>query len=162
MTTTVSLGREDIPGVVAAIVLVNVVGGAPAALGGPDSAWFQSLVKPGIYPPSWLFGVVWTTLFTLIGVALYIVWDSERTGTRRLALALFVGQMVLNVAWTPIFFQARNLTLALGVILALFALLVPTTGAFARVDRRAGLLLVPYLLWVAFAALLNYRFLVLN
>ncbi|MDS0258790.1 tryptophan-rich sensory protein [Haloarcula sp. S1CR25-12] len=161
MTASVSLDRESLPGVLAAVVLVNVVGSAPAALGGPDSPWFQSLVKPALYPPPWLFGVVWPLLFSLLGVALYIVWRADDPG-RRLALGLFVTQMAFNVAWTPVFFRARNLALALGVIATLLVLLVPTAVAFWRVDRRAGLLLGPYLLWVTFAAVLNYRFLAVN
>ena len=161
MTTAVSLDREDLPGVLAAVVLVNAVGSAPAALGGPGSAWFRSLAKPAIYPPPWLFGVVWPVLFTLLGVALYLVWRADDPG-RRLALGLFVAQMACNVAWTPVFFRAQNLALALVVIGALLSLAVPTAVAFGRVDRTAGLLVGPYLLWVAFAAVLNYRFLVLN
>ena len=161
MSESPSLGREDLPGLLAAVVLVNVVGSAPAALGGPGSSWFQSLAKPAIYPPPWLFGVVWPLLFTLLGVALYLVWRADHPG-RRLALGLFVAQMVFNVAWTPVFFGAQNLALALGVIGALLLLAVPTAVAFGRVERTAGLLVVPYLLWVAFAAVLNYRFLALN
>lgn len=158
---SVALTRENLPGVLAAVVIVNLFGSAPAALGGPGSAWFRSLVKPAIYPPPWLFGVVWPVLFTLLGVALYLVWRMDHP-RRTLALGLFVAQMAFNVAWTPVFFRAQNLALALGVIGALLLLVVPTAVAFGRVDRRAGLLVVPYLLWVAFAAVLNYRFLALN
>jgi len=161
MTTAVSLDRDDLPGLLAAVVLVNAVGSAPAALGGPGSAWFRSLAKPAIYPPPWLFGVVWPVLFTLLGVALYLIWRADDPG-RRLALGLFVAQMVCNVAWTPVFFRAQNLALALVVIGALLALAVPMGVVFRRVDRTAGLLVVPYLLWVAFAAVLNYRLLALN
>ena len=158
---SVALTREDLPGVLAAVVIVNLVGSAPAALGGPGSTWFQSLAKPAIYPPPWIFGVVWPLLFTLLGVALYLVWREDHP-SRRLALGLFVTQMAFNVAWTPVFFRAQDLALALGVIGALLLLAVPTAVVFGRVDRRAGLLVVPYLLWVAFAAVLNYQFLALN
>ena len=161
MTASSSLDRDDLPGVLAAVVLVNLVGSAPAALGGPGTAWFQSLAKPAIYPPPWLFGVVWPLLFSLLGVALYLVWRTDHPG-RRLALGLFVAQMACNVAWTPVFFRSQNLALALAVILGLLALTVPTAVAFGRIERTAGLLVVPYLLWVAFAAVLNYRFLALN
>lgn len=161
MIDSSSLDRTDLPGLVAAIVLVNVVGAVPAALGGPGSAWFAALAKPSIYPPPWSFGVVWTALFTLLGVALYLVWTSEGP-RRRLGLALFVTQMVFNVAWTPTFFLAQNLVAALAVILALFVAAGATAAVFWRVDRRAGALLAPYLLWIAFAALLNYRFIAVN
>ena len=157
-----ALSRADLPGLLAGVLLVNLVGVAPAAFGGPDSVWFQNLAKPAIYPPPWLFGVVWTILFTLLGVALYLVWRADHHPERRPALGLFGLQMAVNVAWTPTFFKAQNLALALGVIVALLLLVVPTTVAFWRVRRRAGLLVVPYLLWVAFAAVLNYRFLAVN
>lgn len=157
-----SLSRADLTGLLSGILLVNLVGVAPAALGGPDSVWFQNLAKPAIYPPPSLFGVVWTVLFTMLGVALYLVWRADSGPERTLALGLFVAQMAVNVAWTPTFFKAQNLALALGVIVALLLLVVPTTVAFWRIRRRAGLLVVPYLLWVAFAAVLNYRFLAIN
>lgn len=162
-TRTVSFDRDDIPTVVVSILLVNVVGAVPAVLAGPDSAWFQALDKPSLYPPGWVFGVVWTGLFTLLGVAVALVWLSG-TDRRpvRIALGLFVVQMVFNVAWTPAFFALQNLLFGLVVITILWPLVLATTVAFGRVDRRAGALLVPYLLWVSFAAVLNYQFLVLN
>ena len=142
---------------------MNLVGAAPAVLSGPGSSWFQALAKPSIYPPPWLFGVVWTALFTLIGIALALVWLSDADSrARTLALAAFVGQMVLNVAWTPAFFAAENLFAGLVVIVALWPAVLVTIVAFDRVDRRAALLLVPYLVWVTFAAVLNYQFWRLN
>jgi len=157
------LDRRRALTIFAGVVLVNVVGAVPAILAGPDSAWFRALVKPDIYPPSWVFGVVWTLLFTLLGVALALVWlDARDTRAGRVALGLFVAQMVLNVAWTPAFFAAENLLAGLVVIVALWPFVLATIVAFDRVDRRAALLLVPYLAWVTFAAVLNYRFLALN
>ncbi|MFC7071093.1 TspO/MBR family protein [Halobaculum lipolyticum] len=153
---------DGVVGLVALVLLVNVVGGVPAVLGGPGSAWFEALVKPAIYPPSWLFGVVWTALFTLSGAALWLVVRAEPSAARRLALGAFVLQFAFNVAWTPTFFAFQRIDLALGVIVVLAALLAGTVAAFARVDRRAAALLVPYLAWVCFAAVLNYRFLVVN
>ena len=143
------------------VVLVNVVGAAPALLTGPDSAWFRALEKPALYPPPAVFGVVWTIVFTLSGVALWLVWRSEADG-RRLAIGLFVLQMAVNVAWTPVFFALEALGTALVVIGLLVVLVAATIVAFDRVDRRAAALLVPYLLWVAFATVLNYRIWQLN
>lgn len=158
-----SLDKNDLPGLLASVLLVNAVGAAPALLGGPGSDWFRALEKPWFYPPGAAFGIVWTVLFSLLGVALYLVW---RTGTDdpavRVALGLFALQFAFNVAWTPAFFRLQNLGLALGVIVVLFVLAAATARAFARVDRRAGVLLVPYLAWVAFAAALNYAILALN
>ncbi|MFC6786982.1 TspO/MBR family protein [Halobaculum halobium] len=153
---------DGLVGLAALVVLVNVAGAVPALLGGPSSAWFEALTKPALYPPPWLFGVVWTALFTLSGAAVWLVVRAEPSGARRLAFAAFVVQFVFNVAWTPTFFAFQEIAAALGVIVALAVLLAGTVGAFARVDRRAAALLVPYLAWVCFAAVLNYRFLVLN
>ncbi|WP_435334527.1 TspO/MBR family protein [Haloarchaeobius sp. TZWWS8] len=148
--------RDELLALVGFVVLVNLVGGAAAVIGGPGSDWFASLEKPWFYPPSWLFGVVWTLLFTLMGIALYRVWRvgwSDRAV--RVAVALFVAQMAVNVAWTPAFFGLQNPGLALVVILVLGPLVAATIWAFDRVDRTAAALLVPYLLWVSFATVLN-------
>jgi tryptophan-rich sensory protein len=158
-----SLDRGDLPTVFLGVLLVNVVGGAPALLAGPDSAWFQQLTTPELYPPGWVFGVVWTGLFTLLGIGLALVWlaGTDRRDVR-IALGLFALQMAFNVAWTPAFFALENLLLGLVVIVSLWPLVIVTIAAFASVDRRAGALLVPYLLWVTFAAVLNYQFWAVN
>ena len=143
------------------VLLVNVVGGVPGVLSSPDSAWFRALEKPAFYPPEIAFPVVWTALFTLMGVALWLVWRADASG-RRLALGLFALQMVFNVAWTPAFFTLENPLLGLVVIVALWVLVVATIVAFDRVDRRAATLLVPYLVWVTFAAVLNFELWRLN
>jgi tryptophan-rich sensory protein len=145
------------------VLLVNVVGASGALLGGPDSGWFAALEKPWFYPPGFVFGVVWTALFSLLGVALWLVW---RAGTERrdvqVALTAFAGQMVLNLAWTPAFFTLQRPLVALGIIVALWFAIVATMAAVDRVSRRATLLFVPYLAWVSFAAVLNYQLWRLN
>jgi benzodiazapine receptor len=142
---------------------VNLVGAAPAVLSGPDTEWFQRLTLPSVYPPGWAFGVAWTLLFTLLGVALFLVW---RAGTDRravrVALGAFAVQMAFNVAWTPAFFGLQAPLVSLLVIAALAVLVAATIVAFDRVDRRAALLLVPSLAWVLFAAYLNYEIWRLN
>ncbi|WP_435360108.1 TspO/MBR family protein [Haloarchaeobius sp. DFWS5] len=153
------IGRSDwrdLLRLVGFVLLVNLVGGAAAVIGGPGSDWFASLEKPWFYPPGWLFGVVWTLLFTLMGIALYMVWEAGwDQRTVRVAVAAFALQMMFNVAWTPAFFGLENPGLGLAVILTLWPLVVVTIWAFDRVDRTAALLLVPYLCWVTFAAVLN-------
>jgi len=155
--------RRRVSAGIAGVLLVNVVGATPAVLSGPDSAWFQALEKPALFPPPWAFGVAWTALFTLMGVAAALVYLSgpDRRDVR-VALGAFVGQMVLNVAWTPAFFAAENLLAGLAVITALWPAVLATIVAFDRVDRRAAVMLVPYLAWVTFAAVLNYQFWQLN
>ncbi len=146
---------------VAFVLTINVVGALPVFIAGPDTPWFRSLEKPAFYPPEIAFPVVWTLLFTLMGVALWLVWRSSSPG-RRLALGLFGLQMVLNIAWTPAFFGLENLAAGLAVIVPLWVVILATIVAFERVDRRAAGLLVPYLLWVTFATVLNYRLWQLN
>jgi tryptophan-rich sensory protein len=157
------LDRRDLLTAGGFVLLVNVVGASGALLGGPGSAWFESLTKPWFYPPGWAFGVAWTALFSLLGVALWLVWR-KGTDSRevRVALGAFAGQMVLNLAWTPAFFSLQRPLVALGIIVALWVAILGTMAAFRRVSRRATLLLVPYLLWVSFAAVLNFELWRLN
>ncbi len=126
--------------------LSGMVGGSSA-----DSPWFMSLDKPATFPPPATFGIVWTILYFLIGLALALVcaaWGARGRGT---AIAAFVIQFALNLAWTPIFFGAHQITLGLAIIVALDVALIVTTWLFFRVRRLAGWLLVPYLAWVLFA-----------
>lgn len=152
---------ESILAAIGFVVLVNVVGSVPGVLSSPDTAWFRSLEKPWFYPPDIAFPVAWTLLFTLIGIALWLIWRSDADG-RRLALELFVAQMAFNVAWTPAFFTLEAPLVALGIILVLWVLVTATIAAFRRVDRRAAALLVPYLAWVTFATVLNFELWRLN
>ena len=162
-STTDSVDLRELCGAAAAALLVTLVGASGAVFTDPTSSWFQSLTLPWYYPPPWAFGAVWTLLFTLIGLAAYLVYrqglDSRPV---RVGLALFGLQMILNVAWSPAFFMLQRPLLALGVIALLWGLILLTIWGFNRVDRRAGLLLVPYLCWVSFAALLNYEIWQLN
>jgi len=143
--------------------LVGASGSVFTAMG--LGAWYGSLARPALAPSNWVFGPVWTTLFALLGVAVWLVWrrlgDVDRR-TARLAVGTFVAQFVLNLAWSAVFFGARSLVGGLLVIVALWLAIVATAVAFARVDRRAAALLFPYLGWVGFAAYLNYAFWALN
>jgi benzodiazapine receptor len=119
-------------------------------------SWYAAIEKPAFTPPSWVFGPVWTILYLLMGVAAFLVWR-KGLGLRvvRIALAWFLVQLALNASWTPVFFGLHRIGWALLVIGLLWAAIVVTTYHFLRVFRPAGLLLVPYLLWVSFAAVLN-------
>jgi tryptophan-rich sensory protein len=120
------------------------------------SSWYATIAKPGFTPPGWAFGPVWTVLYLLMGVAAFLVWQ-KGLGSRlvRIALAWFLVQLGLNAAWTPVFFGLHRIGLALLVIALLWVAIVGTMYYFLRVSRPAGLLLVPYLLWVSFATVLN-------
>ena len=119
-------------------------------------AWYASLAKPAWNPPNWIFGPVWTLLYILMGVAAWLVW--RRAGWRgaRLALSLFVVQLVLNALWSYLFFGLHRPDLAFVDIVALWAVILMTTVLFWRQLRLAGLLMLPYLAWVGFASVLNF------
>lgn len=148
-----------------AILAVEIIGasGSIFTAQGLDR-WYDTLQRPALAPPNWVFGPVWTILFALIGVALWLVWRQATSSPRevRTGIAVFVVHFVFNVGWSAVFFGMREIGWALVVIGLLWLLIVATMWAFNRVDRRAALLLVPYLLWVSFAAYLNYQFWVLN
>jgi translocator protein len=147
--------------VVPLVLFLGVLSGAVAG-SASDNPWFAHLVKPTVMPPGWVFPVAWTLLYILIGLALAIIVGARRAAGRRLAIGLFVAQFALNLAWSPIFFAAHRVSLAFAVILAMILLTVVTALAFARVRRKAALLMLPYLAWLCFAAWLNHQVEVLN
>jgi tryptophan-rich sensory protein len=147
------------------VVAVEVVGASGAVFTAQGlGEWYDTLEQPALAPPNWVFGPVWTTLFVLIGVALWLVWRGaeQSPGKTRLAVFVFVVHFGFNLGWSAVFFGQEAIGWGLAVIGGLWLLIVGTMWAFARVDRRAGVLLVPYLLWVSFAAYLNYGFWLLN
>ena len=139
--------------------------GRLSGLAGGDAAqdpWFIALDKPAIFPPPAAFGIVWPLLYTLMGFAIAIVcaaWGSRYRGPAILAFAI---QLALNLAWSPVFFAEHEITLALAVMGVLDVAVIVTIVLFWKVRRTAALLLVPYLLWILFATVLNYEFLRLN
>jgi len=149
----------------AAILAVEIVGASGAFFTAQGlGPWYESLQQPALAPPSWVFGPVWTSLFALIGVALWLVWRryDEAPQPTRLALGVFTVHFLFNLGWSAVFFGMREIGWALVVIAVLWLLIVKTMWAFHRVDRQAAALLVPYLIWVTFAAYLNYQFWVLK
>lgn len=122
-------------------------------------AWYEALNKPAWNPPPWVFGPAWTLLYTLMALAAWLVW--KRDGWRR-PLMLYFVQLLLNAAWTPVFFGAHQLGWALVVIVLLWIAILATLRSFHGVSRKAGYLLVPYLAWVTFAAFLNFTLWRLN
>ncbi len=125
--------------------------------------WYDKLAKPPLTPPNWVFGPAWTVLYILMGVAFYRILrlDPETPGRSR-AIWLFAAQLVFNAGWSFAFFAARSPLLGLVVIVPFEALVVATLLAFWRLDRTAGLCLIPYPLWVAFATYLNAGVFLLN
>ncbi|MBU1000447.1 tryptophan-rich sensory protein [Patescibacteria group bacterium] len=128
------------------------------------STWYATLNKPFFSPPNWIFGPVWITLYIVMGIALYLVQISKcKFQSEKIkAVKIFATQLVLNVSWSIIFFGFQNPTLAFVDILPLWVTIFLTIKAFAKINKLAGNLLIPYLLWVAFAAILNLSIVFLN
>ena len=124
---------------------------------GYSNAWFANLSKPAFMPPGWAFGVVWTTLYALMGVALAMILAEPDSKQRRLALALFGVQLGLNFSWSPFFFAGRMIDLALIIIVLMLLSAAGAANLFRRIRPVAGWLLLPYLLWLCLATALNYE-----
>lgn len=124
--------------------------------------WYADLHKPVWNPPAWIFGPVWTTLYVMMAVAAWLVWRNGGWKAQRRALGLFLLQWGLNALWTPLFFGWHRCGLAFFELAALWLVLVLTVLAFWQAKRAAGILLIPYLLWVSFAAFLNFTLWRLN
>lgn len=121
--------------------------------------WYPTIAKPTWTPPSWVFGPVWTFLYTAMAVAAWLVW--RRVGWCG-ALWWWTGQLALNALWSPAFFGMQRPDLALAVIVALWVAILGTTVMFWQISRLAGIVFVPYLAWVSFAAILNFAIWRLN
>ena len=139
---------------VPAIVLAGSASGWLSGSGyGND--WFDGLTKPPFMPPGWAFGAAWTTLYTLMGLALAMILAEPESDRKRKALLLFFVQLVLNYSWSPIFFAGHDIQLALIVIFVMLAIAAAATAQFLKLRPLAGLLMVPYLAWLCFAAALT-------
>jgi len=148
------------PRVTLTLFLLLVVGGG-LAIGffTVPGEWYAGLVKPAFNPPGWLFGPVWTVLYVCIAIAGWRIWQRDRGGW---PMKLWWGQLGLNFFWSPIFFGAHNVGLALVVILLMLSAIIAFIAATSRHDRVAAWLFVPYAAWVAFASLLNGSIFALN
>ncbi len=141
-----------------AFIAACVGGGALSGLATPPGDWYASLAKPSWTPPGWLFGPVWTVLYALMAIAGWRLWSLRSSR----ALVAFLQQLVLNLAWTPVFFGLRSPGAALCVIVVLLGAIAATIVLAWRVDRVASVLLWPYLAWVAFATALNAAIFLMN
>jgi tryptophan-rich sensory protein len=126
--------------------------------------WYAALTKPALNPPNWIFGPVWTTLYFLMGVALYLVWTSKKgkETQHNQALWIFFIQLALNTAWSIIFFGLESPGVALIEILIMWSAIAWTIKLFYPLSKLAAYLLVPYILWVSFATYLTYSIWILN
>lgn len=124
---------------------------------GEENGWYQMLVKPSFQPPGYLFGIVWTILYCMIGFAFAMIISARGAKFQILAIGLFIIQFVLNLLWSPIFFGQHQVTTALYLIIIIWLFIAATIYVFSKIRPLAAWLLVPYLLWVSFAAALNYE-----
>lgn len=145
-----------------ALALPLAVGGLSALISG-GMGDFDQLVKPPLSPPGWLFPIVWTVLYLLMGYASYRVYTSSAPQEqKRRALVFYLAQLVLNFLWSPVFFGLGWLLPAFFILVALWVMILITASLFSQIDKLAGDLLIPYLLWVTFAGYLNFAFFLLN
>lgn len=126
----------------------------------PD--WYVTLNKPIFSPPNWLFGPVWTILYTLMGIALFLVVEKGKGKKRKIAIKVFLTQLALNSLWSIIFFGLKLPSLAFLEIVIMWTFIILSIKQFLPISKTAAYLLVPYLLWVTFASVLNLSIFVLN
>jgi len=126
------------------------------------NGWYATLQKPSFTPPNWLFGFVWTILFILMGISLYWIWGKRLERNFRKAILFFGIQLVLNILWNFFFFGLQNPSYGLIEIILLWIAIAITIFEFYKLSKKAGLILLPYIVWVSIATVLNYYILVLN
>lgn len=143
------------------VLLLGFLSGA-ASGSGAENPWFAALEKPAIYPPPAAFGIVWSILYVLMGIAAALVAAAWGARWRTSALVLFGLQLGLNLAWSPVFFGMHQIQAALVLIGVIDVAVLVTLVLFWKVRWQAGVLLLPYLAWVCFATVLNWQFLELN
>lgn len=154
----------NIAKLIASILICQLAGIIGSFFTAPSiTTWYMNLKKPAFNPPNWLFAPVWTTLFLLMGISLYIIWNKGLEDEKvKLAVIIFSIQLILNILWSFLFFGLKFPFLGfLEIILLWFAILVNIIK-FYNISKTAGLLLVPYILWVSFAAILNFFIFRLN
>jgi benzodiazapine receptor len=142
---------------IASIFVCQLIGWLGAIFTTPNiENWYSTLTKPLLTPPNWVFGPVWTILFLLMGISLFLVWQKGHNQKTKLPLAIFIGQLILNLAWSLVFFGQNSPGGGLIIIIALWSAILLNIITFYRVQKLAAYLLFPYLLWVSFALYLNY------
>jgi tryptophan-rich sensory protein len=154
----------DLVKLIISIILCQLAGFIGSIFTGPSiQTWYVTLKKPVFAPPNWLFAPVWITLYLLMGIAAYLIWrrgfDRPQVKT---ALTFFAVQLILNILWSPAFFGLRSPIVGLIVIIILWIAILLTIRIFIKLSTVAGVLLIPYILWVSVAAILNFSILLLN
>ncbi len=155
---------KKVLGILAFVLICELAGIIGSVFTTPSiPGWYAALAKPPFNPPNWVFAPVWTTLYALMGISAYLVYEkgSRRKEVRK-ALAIFGGQLLLNMLWSIVFFGAHMILGAAVIIVFLWGMIVASIWLFSRISKPAAYLLAPYLLWVSFATVLNISLYVLN
>lgn len=139
------------------LVLLLGFGSSRIAPAGAENRWYAALIRPGITPPDWVFPVAWSVLYILMGLALAMIINARGSRLRGLGIALFVLQLLLNLAWSPLFFGMHQVSSALILLVAIFVAALATTLVFGRIRSAAAWLMAPYLVWLCFAGVLNWE-----
>ena len=155
---------NEIPRLIVSILIPLVIGSVGSIVTiSQIPTWYSTLSKPSWAPPNWLFGPVWTTLYILMGIALFLVWrEGLNRSDVRFAILIFAVQLVLNLLWSIVFFTYHSLFGSFILIMILWIAILANIIAFSIISRTAGLLLVPYIVWVSIASYLNYSVYLLN
>jgi len=155
---------QEILKLLVSIVICQAAGALGSVATGPSiPTWYATLEKPWFTPPNWVFAPVWLTLFVLMGIAVFLVWRQGMSNRQvKVALAVFASQLILNVLWSIAFFGLKSPLAGLVVIVILWVAILMTLLRFFKISRSAGFLLLPYIVWVSIAAVLNTSILILN
>ena len=151
-------------GIVVSIVVCELAGLIGSLFTRPSiPGWYAGLAKPAFNPPAWVFAPVWTILYALMGIAAWLVYEKRSPGADvKRALSVFAAQLIVNVLWSIMFFGAHQILGAFVLIVALWILIAATIQLFGKIAKPAAALLLPYILWVSFAAVLNASLYALN
>jgi len=158
------MSAKNLPKLVASLFVCHLAGIAGSVFTTTSVvSWYPTLVKPSFSPPNYLFAPAWLTLYTLMGISLYLVWQKKTEKKKvRQALILFSIHLFFNALWSIIFFGLKNIALAFIEIIILWFLILTVIYKFWKIEPKAGILLIPYFLWVSFASILSYSICFLN
>lgn len=156
--------KKDLLKLIISLIVCQLAGVIGSLFTSPSiPTWYASLEKPSFNPPNWVFSPVWITLFVLMGISLFLLWRNGLEDQKvRIAILFFAVQLVLNVCWSAIFFGLKSPFFALIEIIFLWIAILLTILNSYKVSKAAGVLLIPYILWVSFAAVLNFSLWSLN
>ena len=155
---------DDIIKLIVSISICQIAGIIGSIFTSPSiSGWYADLQKPLFSPPNWIFAPVWILLFTLMGISLYLILkENLNDNTVKIGIAIFSFQLILNIGWSFLFFSLQNILYALFEIIILWLAILLTISQFWKINKKSSYLLIPYLLWVTFAAILNFTIWRLN